>query len=191
MGNLGLPSFPLTPFQSMQMQKKAQLLQSRLLEPSLPFMCDDVLFIHSCLHTAPEGRLPIPPRPRLRYRGYGSGDSLRNPSASASLNPLVPVFCRLLGLWIGSSSSSSDDNVRSITGGAGRLALVEPKPRGAADALSRAELLAACVLEFWLPVDFFGVSSRRPLTTLTSDISTSSSSSSPNKPSSGSDWVLA
>lgn len=77
---------------------------------------------------------------------------------------------RLLGRWMG--SSSSDDSVRSMTAGAGRLALCEP--RGAVEGWSLPLELGVSVQ--WL--SFLGVSNRRPPPMMTSDTSSSSSSSS-------------
>lgn len=71
-------------------------------------------------------------------------------------------------------SSSSDDSVRSITAGAGRLALCEPV-RGAEWPSLPPELISVYEVMF-----FLGVSIRRPLM-LISDTSKSSSSSSSSR----------
>lgn len=98
------------------------------------------------------------------------GASFRKLMPLEAWKPVAEVFCLFRGLWVG--SSSSDDNVRSMTAAAGRFALVVAMPRGALAELSLPPDAGVPMIG----VLVLGVSNRR-LTMLISEISRSSSSS--------------
>ena len=87
------------------------------------------------------------------------------------------------------SSSSSDDNVRSISAAAGRLLLVEPRPLGPAGEVSEPmDAGVPIAVAVAVAIDVLGVSSCRPLITDISEISKSSSSPSSANNEAPLDW---